>query len=152
MLKKIYSSYLLSYIVFCLLTLLIFSSCVSTKKSTYFYGSTDGKIGNDSRVPESVIQKNDILSILVTSPNKQADEAFNPQVTAGTYNQSLITNQASNTGKMVHENGVRKWYTSSLLTDFMITITASHLIAMEKPPGTVPRLNCKNPVVGRSAE
>ena len=65
MLKKIYSSYLLSYIVFCLLALLVFSSCVSTKKSTYFYGSTDGKIGSDSRVPESIIQKNDILSILV---------------------------------------------------------------------------------------
>ena len=105
MLKKIYSSYLLSYIVFCLLALLVFSSCVSTKKSTYFYGSTDGKIGSDSRVPESIIQKNDILSILVSSPNPEATAMFNPQVSAGTYNQSLITNQASNTGYLVNTEG-----------------------------------------------
>ena len=104
--KKFYLSCLSrSYTVY-FLFLLLFSSCVNTKKSTYFYGSTDGSIATNTTIPESFIQKNDILSIMVSSPNPEATAMFNPQVTSGSsYNQSLSTDQASNTGYLVNSQG-----------------------------------------------
>lgn len=105
MLKKIYSSYLFNrclYHVPILFSLLCLASCVHTKKSTYFYGSVDGIIDTQIVAPESVIQKNDILSILVSSPNPQATALFN---SAGTLNQSLTTDQSSNTGYLVNSDG-----------------------------------------------
>lgn len=64
----------------CILTVFFFAltSCVNTKKATYFYGTTDGVISSNTVVPESVIQKNDILSILVSSLNSAASQVFNP--------------------------------------------------------------------------
>jgi polysaccharide export outer membrane protein len=55
-----------------LLTWLI-SSCVDTRKATYFNGVNDGNINVSIPLPESFIRKNDILSISVTSPSP--DEA-----------------------------------------------------------------------------
>src|SRR5918995_597391 len=95
-------SYLSTSYVLCMLSILVFSSCVNTKKSTYFYGSTDGTIATKTFVPESSIQKNDILSIAVSSPNPEATAIFNPQIVSGSYNQSLSTDQASNTGYLVN--------------------------------------------------
>jgi polysaccharide export outer membrane protein len=100
-----YLSYPLNSYTLCLF-ILVFSSCVNTKKSTYFYGSTDGTIATHTSVPESVIQKNDILSIAVSSPNPEATAMFNPQTVAGSnYQQSLSTDQASNTGYLVNSEG-----------------------------------------------
>lgn len=58
--------------VFVICTLLSVFSCTNTKNATYFYGTTDSKIKSSSVVPESVIQKNDILSITITSLNPEA--------------------------------------------------------------------------------
>lgn len=103
--KKNYLSYLLCSYTPCILFILIFTSCVNTKKSTYFYGSTDGTIDAKTSILESLIQKNDILSIVVSSPNPEATAMFNPQIVAGNYNQSLSTDQASNTGYLVNSEG-----------------------------------------------
>jgi polysaccharide export outer membrane protein len=103
--KKLYLSCLSRNYAFYLLLFLVFSSCVNTKKSTYFYGSTDGTIASKTTIPESFIQKNDILSIVVSSPNPEATAMFNPQTVAGNYNQSLSTDQASNTGYLVNSEG-----------------------------------------------
>lgn len=105
MTKKNYSSCKPVSLIVCMLSVLVFSSCVNTKKSTYFYGAADGTIAVNAPVPESYIQKNDILSILVSSPNPEATAMFNPQVSAGTYNQSISTDQASNTGYLVNTDG-----------------------------------------------
>jgi polysaccharide export outer membrane protein len=98
-------SYLSTSYVLYILSILVFSSCVNTKKSTYFYGSIDGTIATETSVPESFIQKNDILSIAVSSPNPEATAMFNPQIVSGSYNQSLSTDQASNTGYLVNSEG-----------------------------------------------
>lgn len=60
--------------------LLIFCVCVSctnTKKVVYFPGVKDGTITSNTPIPESLIQKNDILQITVTSLSPEASAAFN---------------------------------------------------------------------------
>ena len=54
-----------------------FSSCGSTKGTTNFVGLTDAKFEKNIEDLEPVLQKNDILSIQVSSPNKEATEIFN---------------------------------------------------------------------------
>ncbi len=104
--KKFYLSCLTSIYTLSILSLLVFSSCVNTKNATYFYGSVDGTTDTILAVPESFIQKNDILSINVSSLNLEASTIFNPQVTSSSsYNQSLSTDQASNTGYLVNSEG-----------------------------------------------
>lgn len=56
----------------------VFFSCANTKKTTYFYGVPDGPIASNMTIPESIIQKNDILSIVVSDLNPRAAEQFNP--------------------------------------------------------------------------
>ena len=58
--------------------LFLLFSCTSTKKTAYFYGVPSGPIPSNMTVPESIIQKNDILSIVVTDLNPKAAEIFNP--------------------------------------------------------------------------
>ncbi|PWT73097.1 MAG: sugar transporter [Bacteroidetes bacterium] len=59
-----------------LLYLVILSSCVDVHKATYFNGLQDGEIKS---VPPEVlrIQKNDILSVSVSSLNNEASAMFN---------------------------------------------------------------------------
>ncbi len=98
------------YLILILITSIFFnSSCISTKKVNYFNGITEGTITNTSNTSslEPIIQKNDILSILVTSPSTdpEATAMFNPQVSVGTYNQQINTGQSSNTGYLVNIDG-----------------------------------------------
>jgi polysaccharide export outer membrane protein len=66
------------------------ASCVSTRTATYFNGVEDGTITTKIPVPESIIHKNDLLSITVTSLNQTATEIFNnPNTTGGTANGNL---------------------------------------------------------------
>jgi len=53
------------------------SSCVNTKKAIYFNDINDTVITEKTPVPETRIRKNDILSISVSSLNKEATEIFN---------------------------------------------------------------------------
>jgi len=53
------------------------TSCVNLKKSTYFYETQDTKFMTDVRNLESVLEKNDLLSITVSSINPEAAEIFN---------------------------------------------------------------------------
>ncbi len=53
------------------------TSCVNLKKSTYFYDTQDTKFMNKVKQIESVLEKNDLLSITVSSINPEAAEIFN---------------------------------------------------------------------------
>jgi polysaccharide biosynthesis/export protein len=66
-----------------LLLLFLFSSCANTKEATYFYGTPEGSISSNTTVPESVIQKNDILSISISSLSAEASAMFNPVTPSG---------------------------------------------------------------------
>jgi polysaccharide export outer membrane protein len=62
-----------------------FASCVNTRKAIYFNGLSDGTITSNTPVPETVIGKNDVLNISVTSLNPDASAIFNiPNIS--TYN------------------------------------------------------------------
>src|SRR5882672_4320190 len=63
--------------------LLFMSSCVTTKNATILNGVDEKTHTSLSTIPESVIQKNDILSITVSSLNPEASAIFNtPNSTA----------------------------------------------------------------------
>ncbi|MBS1602950.1 MAG: polysaccharide biosynthesis/export family protein [Bacteroidetes bacterium] len=74
-----------SFIGLILWTLCIFSaSCVNSKKIVYFNNIQDTTLkGTDPHI-ESAIQKNDLLSITVSSLNPQASSIFNLSVQTGT--------------------------------------------------------------------
>jgi polysaccharide export outer membrane protein len=64
----------LAFIVICLP---LFFSCVNTRKATYFNNLGDSSTFHTVAVPEQVIEKNDLLSINVSSINPNAAEIFN---------------------------------------------------------------------------
>lgn len=82
---------------------LLFSafSCTNTKSATYFYGANDAKIRSASSIPESLIRKNDILSITITSLNPEAypittqEGVANPNVNGQPINTHLIDSDGS---------------------------------------------------------
>jgi polysaccharide export outer membrane protein len=78
----------------------IFSSCVNVEKATYFnfVKSSDIQVALDSLEP--VIQKNDLLSITISSPNPQATQIFN---TSNNVSSNLTSNQL--TGYLVSQDG-----------------------------------------------
>ena len=62
--------------LFCLL-IVMGTSCVSTQKSTYFYNAQDTMFLSKLDDMEPPIQKNDILSISISSLNPEASAIFN---------------------------------------------------------------------------
>jgi polysaccharide export outer membrane protein len=52
-------------------------SCTDVKKATYFNGLSNQTISSNTPIPESIIQKSDILSIVITSLNPDASATLN---------------------------------------------------------------------------
>jgi len=67
------------------------SSCVNTRKATYFNNVNDGITTTSIPVPESIIHKNDLLNIQVTSLNPAATEIFNTPNTGGSTTGGPVT-------------------------------------------------------------
>jgi len=55
----------------------LITSCINTKKTTYFNGLTNSTITSSTPVPQSIIQRNDLLNITVSSLDAQASAMFN---------------------------------------------------------------------------
>ena len=82
-------------------TLCIFSlSCVDTRKFVYFNNIQDTTLRGTDPHFESVIQKNDLLSINVSSLNPQASSIFNLPAQAGT-SSTLSTSAAGANGAIM---------------------------------------------------
>ncbi len=64
-----------------MLLLLAGSSCTDTRSVVYFNGVPDSEVRSKTPVPETVIGKNDILSITVSSLNPDATAIFNAPTT-----------------------------------------------------------------------
>jgi polysaccharide export outer membrane protein len=79
-------------------------SCTNTKKTTYFYGVPDGPIASNMTIPESIIQKNDILSIVVSDINPKAAEIFNP-ISPNNNDPSATANKDVPVGYLVDTDG-----------------------------------------------
>lgn len=64
--------------LFSIIFLVVISfSCVNTRKATYFNDLGESVIATKTPVPISLIQKNDLLSISVSSLNSEASQMFN---------------------------------------------------------------------------
>jgi len=85
--------------IFVIASLLIFGSCADTKKVTYFNNLGEGVIPASIASLEPVIQKSDILSITVTSPNPEATVMFNAP------NMALSTNTTAGAGNIAPASG-----------------------------------------------
>jgi polysaccharide biosynthesis/export protein len=95
------------FINFLLLLLVIFcgSSCVNTQKATYFNNAQDAVITPSNKDTGAVIiQKNDILSIVITSLSQEASAIFNsPNINTSNYT-ATGTNQSTG-GYLVNAEG-----------------------------------------------
>jgi polysaccharide export outer membrane protein len=85
------------FLYFIYFGVLIFTSCVSTKNIGYLKYVKDATYQVDAN-PEAVIQKNDILSITITSLNADASIVFN------TGNNHIMNSAASN-GSIIQSGG-----------------------------------------------
>lgn len=85
---------------------LILSSCADTKKITYFGNIEEGIITSSTANLEPVIQKSDILSITVTSPNPEATVMFNaPNMALPNSTSAQAGNYAPAAGYLVNQDG-----------------------------------------------
>ena len=67
----------LLFVFFLLLACGLMDSCVDTRKTTYFNGVSNGTLSTNTPIPISVIQRNDLLSITISSLNPEASAFFN---------------------------------------------------------------------------
>jgi polysaccharide biosynthesis/export protein len=87
-------------------SLLIFGSCVDTRKVTYFPDLGEGLIPSSAVNLEPVINKSDILSISVTSPNPDATVMFNaPNMAANQTTTAAPGNMSPASGYLVSQDG-----------------------------------------------
>jgi len=94
---RLYKHILLYFIV---ITSLL-TSCVDSRKATYFNNIGDGTTSVNIAIPESIIRKNDILSISVTSLNPEATEVFNKPNTSGSANGTISGYLVSSDGTIL---------------------------------------------------
>ena len=80
-------------------------SCFNTKKAIYFRDQQDAIIKSSNYVPETLIQSNDILSILVSSLNQEASSAFNTPNTTGVSSTTQSGNRSETAGYLVSREG-----------------------------------------------
>jgi polysaccharide export outer membrane protein len=88
-----------------LLITLFAVSCVNTRKAVYFNDIQDSTIPLTLADLEPVIQKNDLLSITVSSLNTKATETFNAPNTATIQGGSSMGNAIQATGYLVDQEG-----------------------------------------------
>lgn len=82
---------------------ILLCSCTNMKKVTYLNGIGDREFNNALDNLEPVIEKNDLLSITVSSPNATATQPFNTAVAVSTQQISYASTQAS--GYLVDQDG-----------------------------------------------
>lgn len=85
---------------------LIFGACVDSKPLKYFPDLAEGVIPSSIANLEPVINKSDILSISVTSPNPEATVMFNaPNMAATNQTTAAAGNIAPSSGYLVSQDG-----------------------------------------------
>src|SRR5690554_3030909 len=88
------------------LVILIASSCTNTKKISYFNNIQDSEIETSIENLEPIIQRNDLLSISVSSLNTEASKLFNAPNISDT-EVANVTGRAINiSGYLVDQEGM----------------------------------------------
>ncbi|MBL7758848.1 MAG: polysaccharide biosynthesis/export family protein [Chitinophagaceae bacterium] len=105
MLRRLSRNAVLCEIVLFSLLLVIGSSCINTRGAKYFPDAGNGTIATNTPIPESVIQKNDILSITISSPNAEASAILNPQTANANDGPLTSATLGGSTGYLVNSDG-----------------------------------------------
>ena len=147
-------------IISSILVIFLASSCVDTKKAVYFNGIKDTTIRSSSGEIEPVIQKSDLLGIVVSSLSPEASAQFNapsmPTPTTTTGGSSI----SASVGYLVDQDGNIEFpqlgsihaagLTKRQLSDNIIkTLTAKKLL--QEPKLTISFLNFRVTVLGEVA-
>jgi polysaccharide biosynthesis/export protein len=85
--------------------IIVFTSCFNTKPSTYFNDLKDGTVDVNFIDAEYTIQKNDILSIYITSLNEDATKVFNMANNFVVNSGTSAGGSAQSTGYLVNIDG-----------------------------------------------
>ncbi|MEO5998461.1 MAG: polysaccharide biosynthesis/export family protein [Chitinophagaceae bacterium] len=105
MIKNLRANKFLTLLSFLMLTLFLASSCIDSKKATYFNNLGNTVIDSSVADLEPVVQKSDLLAIYVSSANAEASSMFNnPNMPASTSNTSNGTISQS-IGYLVAQDG-----------------------------------------------
>lgn len=91
--------------ILCLIILSLLSACSSTKEAVYFSSVTETEYGSSVESLEPTIQKNDLLSISVSSLNPDASEIFNAFSTSNVRSVTASNTVAPATGYLVDQDG-----------------------------------------------
>jgi polysaccharide biosynthesis/export protein len=89
---------------FYFVSLLMLFSCASTKNVAYFENTPQGQIASNTPIPESIIQKNDILGITISDIDPKNAEPYNLKPT-GTNNNGSATSVGNAEGYLVNSDG-----------------------------------------------
>ena len=101
---KSFTNPLLKFSAIILLTIQ-FSSCVNTRKATYFNDVGDAEFPESFETLEPVLKKNDILSISVSSLNPEAAEIFNVSNLTATQTSSSTGTTTQASGYLIDQDG-----------------------------------------------
>ncbi len=85
--------------------LIVFGSCVNTKKAVYFNGAQSGPHPISVESYEPVIRPNDLLSITFSSINPEAAEVFNKPNTTTNNNVATTATTTQSSGYLVSPEG-----------------------------------------------
>lgn len=86
--------------------ILLSVSCVNTRNSVYFLNQKDTSLVSITTVPETIIQKNDLLGISVSSLNPNASALFNaPNATFASATSSTTGLPLQSSGYLVSADG-----------------------------------------------
>ena len=137
---------------------MIGSSCINTKKATYFNNAQDAiYVPNPADTVMPVIQKNDILSITITSPNEKASSLYNLPNTYSNSSTVTSTNGQSGAGYLVNSDGYIQvpglgglkvaGLTSKTVTEMIINILLEKKLLLD-PIVNIRNLNYEVTVLG----
>lgn len=88
-----------------LFLLLVMSSCKDTRQLTYFERGLDTSSVKNIKIPEPIIQRGDMLSIMVYSENPEATKLYNQPVAGGAEKSNAAAGMASGSGYEVDQDG-----------------------------------------------
>lgn len=92
-------------LIFTVCSVTVFSSCVNSKRVTYFNNVSTSEYPPTIEDLEPVIQENDILSISVTSLNPSATEMFNVSNVSVTQSSTAMGTTLQASGYLVDQEG-----------------------------------------------
>jgi len=152
-------THLEKYLIVLFMYVFIFGacSCLNAKKAIYFRGQNDATIRAKDYVPETIIESNDILSVMVSSSNQEASSIFNLPNTVDVNSTTIAGSRNETAGYLVNKDGFIQFpqlgaVKAAGLTKDQFQDTLTRILTVQKllvsPVVSVRMLNFKVTVLG----